>query len=366
MKDINPAIEVHRTWSLESRLAMQHFPALLNRYLHINPEWFNIPDQYAGWLPFALWKGLRIVQKEKIDVIFSTSLPNTCHLVANILKRRTGLPWVADLQDLWTQNPYASYPAPVRRLQNKMEKAVIKTTDRITVINYTAKQDLMSKYPGEPAEKFEIITHGFDPQDLPAISSKRKPLSGKFTITFTGSLYGRIKVDTFMYAVKELIDENRALGDHLNIRFVGGVSPAEKLSQQLGLHGIVTTQGWVTHQEVWNYMAVSNVLLLVLGVGEHGEKASTGKLPEYMVSGKPILALVPEGVAAGIIRETNIGIIVNPEDKEGIKQAIHDLYIKWLSGNLSISQNKEAIEQYNITRLAKRFAAIFDELADTK
>ena len=358
VKDIPPNVEVHRTWSLESRLVMQYLPGLLR----INPKWVRIPDQFIGWFPFALRKGLHIIRNEKVDAIFSSSLPNTCHLVAYILKQRTGLPWVADFRDLWTQNPYTSYPAPVLRLENKMEKAVITMADKITTINDSAENDLRNKYSSEPAEKFVTIAHGYDPQDFQTVDSKKSPTSGKFTITYTGSLYGRMKVDTFMYAVKELLKENEDLSGKLNIKFVGSVLPAERLAHQLGLERVVTTLGWVTHQEAWSYLSDSDVLLFVLGTGEHGEKASTGKLPEYMATGKPVLALAPEGVASNIIREANIGVVVNPEDREGIKQVVVQMYHKWVSGRLEISPNREVIEQYDIRVLSKRFATIFDEL----
>jgi len=358
MKDIPQNIQVHRTWSLESKLLMGYLPALL----HINRKWLHIPDQFIGWFPFALRKGLHIIRNEKVDAIFSSSLPNTCHLVAYILKQRTGLPWVADFRDFWTQTTYISYPAPVLRLENKMERAVITTADRITAINDSLKNDLRNKYSGEPAEKFVTITHGFDPQDFPATNSKKESSSGKFIITYAGSLYGRRKVDIFIYAIKELLEENEDLSGKLNIKFVGGVLPAERLAHQLGLDQVVTTSGWVTHQEAWGYLADSDALLFILGTGKLDEEASTGKLFEYLAIGKPVLALVPEGVASNIIRDANVGIVVNPENKQAIKQAVSKMYDRWLSGNLRISPNKEVIEQYDIRVLSKRFATIFDEL----
>lgn len=360
VKDIPPNIEVHRTWSLESRLIMQYLPGLLR----INPKWFHIPDQFVGWFPFAVREGLHIVNNEKIDAIFSTSLPSTCHLVAYVLKRRTGLPWVADFRDLWTQNAYVSYPAPVLRLENKMEAAVIRAADRITTVNEAMEQDIWRKYSDQPAKKFIAIPHGFDPEDFITSSFNKKTLPDKFTVTYTGSLYGRRNVDTFMYAMKELIDEDSSLNKKLNIRFVGSVSSARQLSNQLGLHRVVTCSNSVTHQEAWNYLSSSDVLLFVLGTGEHDEKASTGKLFEYLAIGKPVLALAPEGVASNIIRRANVGVVVNSEDKGGIKKAIGEMYRKWVSGNLVISPNKEVIEQYDIRLLSKRFATIFDELID--
>lgn len=358
MKDIAADIKVYRTWSLESRLLMWALPWLL----HINSKWLHIPDQFIGWFPFAVRKGLNIIRNEKVDAIFSTSLPNTCHLVAYVLKRRTGLPWVADFRDLWTQNTYVSYPAPVLRLENKMEAAVIRSADRITTLNRPMMQGFQQKYSDQSAEKFVTIPHGFDPEDFR--TNNKREASNKLIITYTGTLGGRRKADTFLYAVKELIGEDKGLAEKLDIRFIGNVYPAQKLCQQLGLNRVVTTLGMVSHEMVFSYLAGSDVLLFILGTGKLDEGASTGKLVEYMAVGKPILAVAPEGVASDIIKQANAGVVVNPEDKGGIKQAIREMYHKFVTGELKITPNREVIGQYDVRALAGRFAAIFDELAE--
>jgi len=348
MKDV--AGEVYRTWSLESKLLMTYLPYLL----HFNPKWIRVPDPFIGWLPFAVYRGLRILQTHKIDAIFSTSLHNTNHLVAYILKLRTGLPWLADFRDLWTQNTYANRPLLTLKVENKLESLVINKADRITTINRPMMEALQSKYPDKV---YDVISHGFDPQDFVETAPTK---NDKFTITYTGSLYGKRKADLFLYAIKELIDENKLPKDKLDIKFIGSVSIAQILSKQLNLD--IQFIDTVTHEEVMSYLASSDVLLLIQSMDKVDKMGTTGKLFEYMASGKPILALAPNSVASQIIRETNIGVSVSPDDKEGIKRTIYDMYIKWLSGDLKIESDKEAIAQYNVRELAGRFGEILDEI----
>ena len=40
-------------------------------------NWLYIPDSKVGWFPFAFFKALKIMWKEKPDVVFSTSAPPT-------------------------------------------------------------------------------------------------------------------------------------------------------------------------------------------------------------------------------------------------------------------------------------------------
>ena len=67
---------------------------------------FFIPDARAGWLPFAVARGLKAIQAENIDLIFTTSPPFTTVLIGLLLKKITGLPWVSDYRDPWTQSYY--------------------------------------------------------------------------------------------------------------------------------------------------------------------------------------------------------------------------------------------------------------------
>ncbi|MFX6461567.1 hypothetical protein ABTG33_18475, partial [Acinetobacter baumannii] len=67
-------------------------------------KYLLVPDDQILWFPYAMKKGLEIFKQHQIDVVFSTSGPYTNHLVGLYLKRKTGLPWIADFRDPWTQN----------------------------------------------------------------------------------------------------------------------------------------------------------------------------------------------------------------------------------------------------------------------
>ena len=74
-------------------------------------ELISLPDEEIGWYNFALEEGKKILRDEKIDLIFSTSPPETAHLIARKLKRHRHLPWIADLRDLWADDHFRSRPA---------------------------------------------------------------------------------------------------------------------------------------------------------------------------------------------------------------------------------------------------------------
>ncbi len=61
----------------------------------------------------------------------------------------------------------------------------------------------------------------------------------------------------------------------------------------------------------------------------------SGKVFEYLAAERPILALVPpDGAAAELIRDAGAGVVVAPEDVEGIKAALRELHERWRAGTL--------------------------------
>ncbi len=347
-------ITAYRTPSFESRILMRGIPRLLN----INPKYVQIPDPFIGWLPFAVAQGLTLIKKENINAIFSTSMPNTSHLVALILKKMTNLPWLADFREAWTQNPFVSYPGIVFTIENMMEAAVIRNADAITVINDPIRIDLEAKYPNE-LHKFVTISHGFDPDDFHRV---KRTLSQKFTILYAGSLYGRRSPEVFLKVLKETVEENGELRANIRIHFVGDVRSAQKVTEHFNLRDIVTLSGYVSHEKIFENMVRADLLLLIIGAEKDDDKISTGKLFEYMGSGTPVLAVAPPGAAAEVVEKAQIGIVVHPNDEKEIKKTILRLYLEYKERKLQITPNKKVIEQYDVRNLSKKVAEVLDTI----
>ena len=70
---------------------MRKFDRAIKRY-------FIHPDDQAGWIPFAYRHALTLARKMKFQAIYSTSAPISSHLIAQMVKKKTGLPWVADFR----------------------------------------------------------------------------------------------------------------------------------------------------------------------------------------------------------------------------------------------------------------------------
>ena len=60
----------------------------------------------------------------------------------------------------------------------------------------------------------------------------------------------------------------------------------------------------------------------------------SGKVFEYLAAERPILAVVPpDGAAAELIRETGAGVVVAPDDIDGIERELRALRDRWRAGD---------------------------------
>ena len=339
LSEIPREVRIIETFSLERKLFQMPFYAL-----RTTPKWVFIPDINIGWLPFAVRRGEQIIKKEGIDVIYATAPIYTSLLIACLLKRRTEKPLVIDFRDPWTQNVYIKYPTKLhKKIEEKLEKFVLKTADHIIVNTEPMRLKLIEKYPFIK-RKCTTITNGFDSEDFKGLtrSAKRE----KFTITHTGYLYG-FMLHTgkhFLTALKELLKEKREIESKIQVLFAGPPSKQiEELVKELELQNVIKFLGYRSHSESLKLMVDSDVLLLIMGAEElYDEKLGSlripGKLFEYLGAKRLILALVPRGVAADLIRSTKAGIIVPPNDVSSIKQAVFKLFQEWERGDLESVQ----------------------------
>jgi glycosyltransferase involved in cell wall biosynthesis len=338
VEDVPREVKIHKTSIIESEL----FSRLL------------IPDDKIGWLPFASIEGIRILKE--VDVLYSTSFPFTAHLIAFLLKKLSGKPWVADFRDEWAKNPYIKYNLLKKVIAQWMEHSVLKNADRIIATTpFITTQLKHSLQDNGEERKFITITNGFDEEDFKDMQSQKNE---KFVITYTGILYEESTFDSFIKAVSNIF--NRGIRK-IKVLYIGSsVELVKKIVRANRMERVVKVMGYIPHKDTLNYTINSDVLLLIIDP-KRGRGAYTGKIFEYLYTKKPILALVPrDGVAAHLIRSSNSGVVVNPWDVNEIEQGLYKL----IEHKEEIEPNWKVIEQFDYKFLSQRLASILDELVN--
>ncbi len=334
-------------------------------------EWirgcFFIPDARVGWLPFAVALGLKIINHERIDVIYSSAPPYTCHLIGYWLKKLTGRPWVADFRDSWVGwLSSAQRPKWPDKFDRYLEHSVLKTADRILTVSHGIAQDLGGRHPELVDQRWQWLSNGYDGADFEGVTAN--PPNDKMVITYTGSLYGHRNPETLLHALTELLAELPELKQQLRLTFVGRIGGfIEEMLRQPTFTGMVDIVPYVPHQQSIQYLLASHVLLLIIDDAPANKGILTGKLFEYLGARKPILALAPEGDAADLIRELKAGVVVHPSNIPQIKAVVKDFYLRWKNQELATAQLDEVrVRAFDRRELTRRLGEVLAEVGGKK
>ena len=202
-----------------------------------------IPDARVGWIPSGVKAGKRAIAKEKIDLIFASSPPHTVQLIAKRLARKTGIPWVADFRDPWTE---AFWSANLKKnplsdkLDKRLERGVLSAADAVITVSDGVKEMLA----GKAENLYKVIQNGFEPIEL----SKDKLKD--FRILFIGSLSNYQNPESLFKAV-ETLPEN--IQKKIAIQFVGRVfSGIDPLFEQYN-HLNIERLPYMPHRELMQF-----------------------------------------------------------------------------------------------------------------
>jgi glycosyltransferase involved in cell wall biosynthesis len=292
-----------------------------------------------------------------VDIIVSTGPPHSMHLIALGLKQKLNIPWLADFRDPWTNIDFyndlkLTHHSDLKH--HKLEKQVIETADRVVVIGNGMAKDLGNIF----SRKYDIITNGYDEK----ISEPITKVDSSFSIAHIGSMVKTRNPDIFWEALSEIITEQKGFCDDLEIKLIGQVDFSVRQSiESYKLEDFVTFTEYLSHEDVRKVQSQSQVLLLLINNTPNAKLVVTGKIFEYMNSGRPILCIGPnDGDAANILSETKTGYTIDYKEKEELKNTIEKYYTQFKKGILKSEGIN--LEKYSRKNLTKKLSEILNEL----
>jgi glycosyltransferase involved in cell wall biosynthesis len=353
LEEVPPTTRVIRT----AALPLAHWVGLVLYRLRLRRlfAWVTWPDGGFGWFPFALWAGLRAARRDRPDVILSSSPPQSGHLVALLVHRFTGIPWVADFRDEWAADVHrADQPRPLARLAVRAERAFTKHARHSVVA--TGYFDLAG-LPHDDPRRVEIL-NGVDDADL---ATGIRPPTERFVLAYVGTIYGIRDPSPVLRALAALADRGEVDRRQLEVRLVGSLW-LEGFDLPAGME--VQRTGYVDHARAVREMSAATALLLYL---PRASLAPSGKLFEYLASGRPLLCLAhPDNLASRIVREWAAGVVADPHEEAEIEQAILTLWRRWHEDGLPDQEDvrRRTLERYSRRAGARRLAAVLEETRD--
>ena len=323
-----------------------------------------LPDARVGWVPFAARAARRLVQAGRADAVLTSGPPHSTHLVGLALRRAApGVPWVADFRDPWTGiNFYDELPmtAPARAFDAALERRVLRAADAVVTVSPTWARELEAKGGLAPGA-VRVIQNGFDPDDL---DRPAPPRPEAFTLTHVGSLYGSRDPETLWASVAAL--RGRGGLGRLRVRLVGRVDDAVRASlRRHGLDAITDEGGVVGHAEAVAAMAGAGLLFLSIEPVRNADGILTGKLYEYLASGRPVLALgPPNGDAARLLASVGGGRLVAWDDRAGVEAVLEDAYTAWGRGEPQSGADPDVLAPLSRPAQTRELAALVRSLVD--
>jgi glycosyltransferase involved in cell wall biosynthesis len=318
-KGRKPAEELHGTQGL----------VRLSKQAQLFGRRFLVPDENVSWNLTAIPAAIRIVRSEGIDVVLTTSPPSSVHLIGAAVRKATGVKWVADLRDSLVAHPHRRAESMVVRAKEQGEHAVAKLVasqaDAITCVSEAIADELRERSPRGPVI---TIANGSDFDDFAGL--ERHP-SDRFRLTHTGSFFGKRDPRPFLTALE------RSGLDDVVVRFLGDFRAADReWAESLELGDRLEVIDYAPRRASLELQRDSEALLLLIPeAGGRGKGVLSGKVFEYLAAERPILAIVPpDGAAADLIRDANAGVVVAPDDVDGMAAALRELHDRWRAGTL--------------------------------
>ncbi len=308
-------------------------------------------DDKLGWLPFAFSAGKSLIKRKKYRAIIATVGPYTSSLISYFLSLKYKIPLVIDYRDHWTMNPYLTYLTKFHlKVAEFFERKILNHATMVTTVSQTMRNDLIEKFGEHLSGKIFVMYNGWDAKDFEYI--KNILHKNEIRISYIGNFYANRSVKYFVQAVEELIKEKK-LPENVKFNFVGNYykeTQTQLTNPKITKYLEITPQ--LEHNKAIEVLMNSDALLLFIA-SKNGKGVLTGKIFEYLRSGKEILAMVPpDGEAAEILRKNNHKFICPMENVEKIKVQLLSL-LEYL--NSKKYKEREIPDEYSRENQSKQF-----------
>ncbi len=329
----------------------------LARWIRLN---LFIPDAKIGWIPHAVPAGKTLIREEKPDIIFSSAPPPTVQLIAKRLRAISGLPWVADFRDPWTDIYHYDQSAKSRlaaKLDHYLERRTLESADHIvTVSRHFAR---LFEEKSTRIKAMDVLTNGYDEEDFP-----NEPVpydQNKFIIAYAGKFNHQQNPKNLWRVLKGLVRKDASFADDLRILLIGQMDAyiLQEL-EEADLKPYVETPGYLDHKEALRRLQGAAILLLLVPDTRKNKGIIPGKVFEYLALRRSIFVFGPEeGDAARIVNGFNMGQNFTFDSGQPLEKAVMQAYENWKAGAYP-QVKSERIEEYSRRRLTQKLVDIFE------
>jgi glycosyltransferase involved in cell wall biosynthesis len=325
-------------------------------------------DLPANWLAPAFEAIKQRLSKGDIDAVLITMSPfDLSYLALKLKEHGVKQPVIVDLRDPWMLDGWrlVGHYFKWRVHMNQMSRT-FRVADGIIANTPESRTAFLNAVPGLDPTRIAVIPNGYDTEDFHTTAPlPEAPPADRFLLVHTGSFHSSyiyqkttgivgllrsiknyrpepIVCDArtplyLLRAVAKLRQENHPAAAALRIVFVGSADDAtQRCVRESGVADQVTQTGYVSHPISVAWLNRADALFLPLHGLPPGHRSLIvpGKTYEYLASGKPILACLPEGDARDLVKAAGAGPAADPTSVEQISAGLVSLFDAWRAGKL--------------------------------
>ena len=325
--------------------------------IEIGKAFVAFPDANRGWVPFAVATAERAAGGRAVDAVLTSSPPASAHLAGARIRARIGVPWLADLRDLWSQDHNSTASAWRRALERRLERRTFRSADALVTVSEPLAKQLRGLHPRKTVH---TILNGFDPE-LIGLAPRLTP---DFTLCHTGTFYQGKRDPTLLFeTLATLFDAGALDRRRVRVRLFSRNEPWLGASiARFRLDDVVERVSWAPWTEALRAQQESQILLLLHWGGPAEAGVYTGKIFEYLAARRPVLVVGGgRGVLDDLLDDTGAGAHVADAD------ALRERLVSWWKeyeahGSVRYRGDTDRLARYSHERMAAEFAAALDAL----
>ncbi len=341
----------------------------------------------------SLWRHykalVKIIKKERIDLIYIPIPPNYSAVLGPVIYKKFGIPYGIDYIDPWINNSsgYRIFSKGwlAGKLGRMLEPIVLKKASFITAVAPGYYQGALERYPWLDKGRCFSLPYGAEEEDFRYLEKNPRslflfnPQDGNFHIIYAGAMLPKAYavLEALFQALVFLKKERPEFAEKLRIHFVGtGSNPSapksfniKPIAEKYNLSGVVFEYpARIPYLDVLNHLKQADAVLILGSTEPH---YTPSKVFQAIRSKKPVFAFLHKGSSAvKILNETNAGEAITFEDESHLDKRINTIKKALIKITGREYQRKPTnwrrFKAYSAEAAAKKLAGVFNRTLDKK
>jgi len=289
---------------------------------HWEDEW--------SWQFTARQRGLSMARKYRPSIVYSTGGAVCAHLAASYIARKTGLPWIADLQDPLVLDKDERKSETAARYYRQLEKLIRRRADA-TIFTTEAHRLNSNRRTGCDNRGYTIYP-GANPKVMP--DATYRP-GRQCHFAHFGSMGGTRTLSVLLPAIESVIHQQPEYRDIIRLDLYGN---CDRLSRELIAASpypeVARFHGKVPRDTALRAMISSDCLVIIQSTEHFATETFPAKVYDYFFTGRPILALVYNNPEFEQVLGCTRSFIAPADDVEKVADEVEKIVAAHLAGEL--------------------------------